>query len=64
MSESEPITTKNGHVLYSSKDCPYKKDEEWHSLGYCPVCDGGLGYCKICGMAESELDQPCPGQKA
>lgn len=31
----------------------------------CWLCDGGLGVCKICGLAERELDQQleCLGVK-
>jgi len=27
----------------------------------CPICDGGLCVCKICGLAEGELTTECPG---
>ena len=33
--------------------------------GSCWLCDGGLGVCKVCGMAEIELDETpeCPGRR-
>ena len=33
--------------------------------GHCMICDGGLGICKVCGLAECELDETpeCPGSK-
>ncbi len=33
--------------------------------GSCWLCDGGLACCKVCGLAERELDeQPeCPGTR-
>lgn len=27
----------------------------------CPICDGGLEVCEVCGMAEGELTMECPG---
>ena len=46
------------HILMTSEDCDCggKTDR-------CPVCDWGLGQCKVCGKAEIELiDTPeCPG---
>jgi len=43
------------HKLIKPTD-PHPK---WHREGHCPICDGGLGICSVCGKAESELDQPC-----
>ena len=31
--------------------------------GMCPICDGGLFVCKICGAAEGEVPTDCPGEK-
>lgn len=47
-----------GHALYTPTNCPYD-----HKIldGCCPVCDGGLSICKICGAAEVTLDQACVG---
>jgi hypothetical protein len=30
----------------------------------CWLCDGGLSFCKVCGLAEAELDETpvCPGK--
>lgn len=30
--------------------------------GNCPICIGGLGICKVCGLAEGELTTDCPGE--
>lgn len=48
----------NGHILLTSKEC---RDASDHLDIYdCPVCDLGLGICKICGAGESELfDYTC-----
>lgn len=34
--------------------------------GRCPICDGGLAYCKVCrkGEGEGELADECPGSPA
>ncbi len=31
----------------------------------CWLCDGGLALCKVCGLAEAELDETpdCPGPR-
>ena len=31
---------------------------------YCPICDGGLFVCTVCGQAEGELEHECPGDRA
>lgn len=43
----------NGHILYedSDKDIP-EAFQHW-------VIEGGLGICRICGAAESELSISC-----
>lgn len=28
---------------------------------HCPICDGGLFVCTVCGQAEGELQPVCPG---
>lgn len=28
---------------------------------YCPICEGGLAQCVVCGGAECELPRECPG---
>lgn len=38
------------HVLLKPDQCTCKEE-------YCPVCDGGLGICVICGAGEVELGQ-------
>lgn len=46
------------HILKNSEDCGCDG-----MSGKCPVCDWGLGVCKICGLAECQLDErpDCPG---
>jgi hypothetical protein len=29
--------------------------------GFCPICDGGLAVCAVCGLAEGALTTDCPG---
>lgn len=32
--------------------------------GYgCPICDGGLALCEVCGCFEGSLPSECPGEK-
>ncbi len=47
------------HILMTPDDLHICRE------GYCWLCDGGLDYCKVCGLAARELDdQPeCPGEK-
>ncbi len=47
------------HILMTPKDPHIHRD--WP---YCWLCDGGLACCKVCGLAERELDdQPeCVGE--
>ncbi len=47
------------HILMSPKD------PHIHRESYCWLCDGGLACCKVCGLAESQLDdQPeCKGRE-
>ncbi len=28
---------------------------------HCPVCDGGLYICEVCGLIEGSLTTDCPG---
>ena len=28
---------------------------------YCPICDGGLSVCTVCGLIEGSLTTDCPG---
>lgn len=51
--------TVNGHVLLTTADCDCDKKSD----AECPVCDWGLGVCKLCNAAEIELEQPCPGKR-
>lgn len=43
------------HIILTPKDCGCIKDPDYN----CPICDGGLAVCTVCGKAEIELDQPC-----
>lgn len=49
------------HILLTTDMCGCSGD----ASRACPVCDGGLAVCSVCGMAEIELeDNPiCPGRK-
>ncbi len=29
--------------------------------GLCPICDGGLFECEVCGLVEGSLTTDCPG---
>jgi hypothetical protein len=29
----------------------------------CPICDGGLSVCKVCGLIEGSLTTDCPEKK-
>jgi hypothetical protein len=42
------------HVLITTQTCNHADED-----ASCPVCDGGLAICSICGKAEVELDSPC-----
>lgn len=55
----EPKDT-SGHVWYEHNDanpCSYQGGTG------CPYCDGGLGLCTVCGLAEGALTTHCPGRK-
>ena len=39
----------------------YKCPQPCSSPGSCPYCDGGLGYCTVCGGAEGTLSSECCG---
>lgn len=45
------------HDFMTAADCDCNKE------GCCPICDGGLGLCKVCGGAEGSLTTDCPGFK-
>ncbi len=38
----------------------FEKHENCHLMS-CPICDGGLGLCKVCGCFEGQLATECPG---
>jgi hypothetical protein len=31
--------------------------------GCCPICDGGLSLCTVCGGAEGSMPTDCPGHR-
>jgi len=41
------------HVKLVHKDCSISP--------FCPVCDGGLFVCRVCGIEGSFLTLECPG---
>lgn len=44
------------HQYFTPKD--HNCDKDWS----CPICDGGLSVCKVCGLAEGTLTTDCPGE--
>lgn len=46
------------HTLETPATCPCSGDS-----GNCPICDGGLALCKVCGGAEASLPSECPGRR-
>ena len=42
------------HQYWTAKECACGAD-------HCPICEGGLAVCKVCGLAEGELTTECPG---
>ena len=48
------MPVKHAHTYYKcGKDC----------VSGCQWCDGGLGFCIVCGGFEGTLPFECPGQK-
>lgn len=43
------------HIYETHTDC---------RTPYCPVCDGGLAICTVCGLIEGSLTTDCPGQES
>jgi len=39
----------------------YHKHDHCTNPGVCPICDGGLAMCKVCGGLEGALLETCPG---
>ncbi len=37
------------------------KHEQCTNPGTCPICEGGLALCKVCGALEGALLETCPG---
>jgi hypothetical protein len=43
------------------ENCPPGRDQCIE--GRCPLCSGGLFYCRVCGGGEGELPTDCPGER-
>ena len=43
------------HVWVTHENC--------QKPGVCPICDGGISICKICGHVEGSITTECPGEK-
>lgn len=54
LAQNSPISV-NGHLLYSEQNCSVFHDSDKQ----CPVHEGGLAVCRLCGEYEAGLDQPC-----
>lgn len=39
-----------------------ERHEHCDNPGCCPICDGGLSYCRVCSGAEGSLPCDCPGE--
>lgn len=49
------------HVLADhGADCPAHRGDNPRS---CPICDGGLALCTVCGGREGSLPSRCPGTR-
>jgi hypothetical protein len=48
---------KATHKLLTPADCRCDRDHG------CPICDGGLALCTVCGGAEASLPHECPGYR-
>lgn len=53
-----PRAATGGHRFKTPADCTHSTEFD----GSCPVCDGGLSVCLVCGAAEGELPRECPGR--
>jgi hypothetical protein len=42
------------HQFMTPEECTCSDDY------YCIVCDGGLAFCKVCGLVEGSLTTDCP----
>ncbi len=57
IAELEAKVKAGGHQMLTPKECRERNpNSRAHDQCICPVCDGGLGVCKVCGAAEAELD--------
>lgn len=53
---------KRAHDWYKCPDSLNMNGEDVHP-SRCKFCDGGLGWCRVCGGGEAELTKDCPGRK-
>lgn len=44
------------HIYKTAQDCGCA------GSGGCPICDGGLALCKVCGGADGCMTADCPGR--
>ena len=44
----------SGHVYEKHENC---------ELNHCPICDGGLSVCTVCGGWEGSLTSDCPRER-
>lgn len=54
----QPTADCRNHVLITSETCDHARDDERFDK-LCPVCDGGLAVCSVCGEYEAGLDRSC-----
>lgn len=54
LAQNSPISV-NGHLLYTEQNCSIFHDNDKQ----CPVCEGGLAVCRLCGEYEAGLDEQC-----
>lgn len=43
------------------KDHTFEKHDKCDRL-HCPICEGGLSHCTVCGGLEGSLPTECPGR--
>lgn len=57
------MSTPREHVFVTPKECYAESPESHrHMAGTCPICDGGLAWCRVCHEGEAGLAKECPGE--